>query len=201
MLKERLQEYYGQIPKEQDKFIVKKCLGYTEADEDKLFDAVVEECPRQFGFPDISKLQKAFKAVPPSNSSKTYYCSVCNICGARYMYTLPYCPVCWSSGKKVSDYSVLVSQEEIQDVIRFNKENCNSFSGVESCYDCKLKKKVYCKNYGRPNFFCSELRECECNACCVRMKKMNENLLETRKQKKEAQNGCENQVAGKRLDA
>lgn len=201
MLKEKLQEYYGVISKIQNDFIDKMCLGYTEADEEKLFEFIIEQCPKNFGFPDISKLSKAFKAIPSSNKQRTYYCNVCSVCGTYYNWSMYYCPVCWNNGKKVSEHSVLVSSEKILDVKRYNAESYTDYPNFPSCYNCTLEHKLFCNNFGKPNFFCKEFRECACNACCVKHKKQNELMQQQREGSKENNNECENQIIGKRIDA
>lgn len=201
MLKEELQDYYGNIPKAQNDFIDKSCLGYTEADEERLFEFIVEQCPKNFGFPDISKLSKAFKTIPPSNKQRTYFCNVCSECGTHYKWSMCYCPVCWNNGKKVSDHSVLVSQEKIPDVKKYNVEYWTDEPNFPSCYNCSLEHKWYCPNFGKPDFFCKEFRECSCNACCVKHKKRNELIQQERNKPKEKQDGSKNQIVGERLDA
>lgn len=201
MLKEELQGYYGSIPKPQNDFIDKMCLGYTEADEERLFDFIVEQCPKNFGFPDISKLSKGFKAIPPTNKQRTYCCNVCSECGTYYKYSMCYCPECWSKGKKISGHSVMVSQEEIPGVKKYNVEYWNDAPGFPSCYNCTEEYKSYCPNFGKPNFFCKDFRECSCKVCCVKHKKQNELLQEQRNKTKEKQDECKNQTAERRLDA
>lgn len=181
MLKEKLVEYYGDIPKVQDELINKKCLGYTLDDEEKLFEYITENCPRNFGFPDVSKLSTAFKEILPSNTPRKYSCCVCSQCGTYYHTTMMFCPECWKKGERVMQRSILIQDDDIPNVIHYNQGYGTSTEEMPSCYNCIRDKKTYCKNFGRPNFFCEEMRECECNSCCVKHKKKNEEFLRNKR--------------------
>lgn len=178
MLKEKLISYYGNIPTAQEELIEKKCIGYTENDENLLFDFVTEHWSKDFGFPDVSKLSKAFKEIPPSNQPRKDNCSVCSECGTKYSSTMVYCPECWKKGKQTMSKGILCSETKIPNVVRFNKEHWQDSEGCISCYNCQLEEKEFCKNFGNPNWNCSEFRNCLCNVCCARFKKNNRMLEE-----------------------
>lgn len=170
MLKEKLADYYGEPDKARENFIDKKFLGYTEVDAEKLYEYILERCPKNFGFPDISKLAEAFKAVPPSTSQKKYVCCVCNKCGAYYHYSMMYCPDCWERGEKITSHSVKVSDEEIPRVTRYNMEHVGE-NILPSCYSCQSENKNRCKHFGLPYWNCKEMRNCNCVTCCAKVRR------------------------------
>lgn len=170
MLIEKLTEYYGEPNKQQRDFIDKKHLGYTAADSDKLYEYILENCPQDFGFPDISKLSKAFKTIPPSDVIKRYLCCVCSNCGTYYHYSMMYCPSCWNKGLKVTTHAIKVSDEEIPHVVRYNMEHVST-SILPSCYSCKVENKEWCKHFGVAFWKCDELQTCPCASCCVKVKR------------------------------
>lgn len=176
MLKERLTEYYGEPNKAQSDYISKRDLGYTQEDTDKLYEYIVGSCPLNFGFPDISKLADAFKKFPPSNIPKKYVCNVCLKCKTKYHYSMMFCPTCWNHGERVSAHSVMLKDEVISDVVRYNMEQISNIEGLNlnNCYDCKAENKNRCKHFGLPFWHCKEFHDCECSRCCVIIKKERE---------------------------
>lgn len=176
MLKEKLTEYYGEPSKVQSDYISRKYLGYTQEDGEKLYDYIVDNCPLNFGFPDISKLSEAFKKIPPSNMPKKFVCNVCSKCHTKYHYTMMYCPTCWSKGERVAEHGVMITDEELPDVIRYNMEHISDIEPlhIKNCYDCKLESKNRCKHFGLPFWQCREFHDCECARCCVAIKRARE---------------------------
>lgn len=170
MLLERLIAYYGVCGDEESAFIAKRIDSYSEDAQDRLFEAITAENGKRYGFPDLSKLTKAFKDIRPDVDGKTenvvfwWRCK----CGCEY-FDLPECPAC---GAKGMDERALKSAGHLpdftKDVVRFNKPYKTTTDGSVSCYDCEHKYGSFCWNFGVKGYDCPRRTECPCNACCMR---------------------------------
>lgn len=196
-LKERVRDYYGNMNSEIERFFDKK-TGYTEKQEDEIFDYLVKTFGRDEGCPDIKSLSTAYSNFTSEVDiqSKLFTCNVCEICKAKYDYKMMYCPNCWKrDNKKVSLHTVLVKPEPITGVITYNKnhfsdQNFNNpeerKAGYKSCYFCSLEIKRKCDHFGNIRYICHDQDMCDCRSCCASVKKKNEELqfkIDSMKQK------------------
>lgn len=176
MLLDRLIAYYGFAGMEETEFINKRIGEYTEEAQNKLFGIITAESSKRYGFPDLSKLSKAFAEVRPDGSEgdgkpARVWWAKCTVCGQEYWGDLMYCPVCHIRGNKVSEHKCVVSDimpNFEHQVIRFNKPFRTSTNGSPSCYDCDSRIGSFCWYFGQKDFDCPRRSECACNTCCMR---------------------------------
>lgn len=179
MLIERLEKYYGLADDEETRFILDKLDGYSEADEQRLYEYIISNKNRRYGFPDVSFLSKVFSEIKPESQKKNkkYYWCVCDNCGSAYSYRLSLtgCPVCWNKGFECRSYKMVVSENKPpMKVIRYNKST--RIGNEKSCYDCEHNSLSFCGNFGNENYDCNKLGQCKCASCCIKAKRANESI-------------------------
>lgn len=183
MLVERLESYFGvSEDSETNDFIIKEVAKYNEQGQDELYRWIVDNRAKRFGFPDISFMQKAFKAVRPSNARK-YFWAVCSRCKSPYWYSMPFCPKCWDNGTACNSRAVKISPEKPQiRIARYNKdytlnaEISGNSSGEKICYDCENRELSFCQHFGDYEYTCpqSDFYYCKCKQCCTEKKRNRE---------------------------
>ena len=63
MLLDQLRDYYGMPDQEQSEFITKRTQGMSEIDQNDVYQKIIENRSKRFGFPDISG-RNAWNAEP-----------------------------------------------------------------------------------------------------------------------------------------
>lgn len=181
MLLERLTDYYGICGAEEAAFINKRLSMYTDQAQEQLFEIITQENGKRFGFPDLSKLSKAFAQVSPDGKSagpKVWWWLKCRKCGCNYWGNLMLCPACNDKGIRSIETEVVTSSFPPPDtVIRFNKTGSRSTKDFKSCYDCKSRAGSFCWDFGKPNYDCKKRAECPCNECCMRSMEWEKNAV------------------------
>lgn len=169
-----LSSYYGTPSDITVNYIVKTFVIESEEHYQQVKDYIFKNNTKNFGFPDIQALDKAFQSVPKHEKKSIYYAMKCRVCGTYYSSNMIYCPECWKQGYKVNKAAVKISDTPI-DYISFNKNSCNrkleEAEGEKLCYDCEHSPNSYCKHFGDPNYNCEFRRECHCLKCCVHARK------------------------------
>ncbi len=174
MFLERLSDYFGTCGAEEAAWIEKRIGNYTEEAQEKLFEVLTSENSKRYGFPDISKLTKAFASVRPDGEEgkpKCIWWLKCNVCGCEYWGDLAACPSCHTRGKKERSAGVVKAQflpDFTKEVVRFNKPWRLSTSADTSCYDCDSRAGSFCFFFGDPKYDCNKRTVCHCNTCCMR---------------------------------
>lgn len=175
MLLDQLRDYYGMPDQEQSEFITKRTQGMSEADQNDVYQKIIESRSKRFGFPDIAYLSKYLTQTP--KKARVYYWAVCLECGTEYAGTMPMCPKCYDKGLECRAKNFKTSETPMpMKVIRYNKEYTYRQDNELLCYVCAEREMSYCPNFGRPDYFCKEYRECKCNRCCMIAKKANEQM-------------------------
>lgn len=186
MLVERLESYFGMSDTETAGYILKREQAYDESGLEDIYQWVITNRNRRFGFPDVSFMGKAFAAIKP-RGEKTYFWAVCSECGGGYWNNLPYCPHCWEKGFLCSSRAVHTGKEKPPvNVIRYNKPYTGGIEKGQDakeliCYDCASREMSWCSWFGNPDHECREFRECRCKSCCVIAKKFNSQSAVQRK--------------------
>lgn len=113
-----------------------------------------------------------------------YYWAICNDCGTKYDYAMPFCPTCTKNNRRSSGYKVQIANELPENrIIRWNKPWLAPYdSDTQLCINCEKPEQKFCPHFGEPNYSCEFFRTCECVKCCSFYARRNRKLNE----KKEA---------------
>lgn len=183
MLLTKLRDYYGHIEFDIEVFIRNRSKDLTEENEDKVFQSIIDNCPKENGIPDKATLN-SFLPSENKTKQKIFYWSVCQVCGCEYDYKFTVCPACYAKGKKVSNYAVKKSDiNPGNEIIKYNLTHFPNEAGEKVCLECPDRENSYCSWFGNSDHFCSnEDREyCPCKACCARYKKLNRDYYDRKK--------------------
>jgi hypothetical protein len=180
---DELSDYYGACNSNIIIEKVKKLESKSELFKQAFIEWVTKNHPKNFGFPDVTVIDKALKNVPDDSERKRiYYWKVCEKCHTKYGYDLDYCPTCYRQGiKDMHAYRVATGEIMPADLVRYNIKTA-SWQIVEgkNCYSCN--DGSFCKWFGNEFHNCSQsdFENCCCRQCCIRLKKMNEREDERR---------------------
>ncbi len=183
MLLTRLRDYYGKIDFDIEVFIRNRSRDLTEETEDKVFQSIVENNPKENGIPNKVTLED-FLPSTHQKQPRIFYWSVCSECGCEFDYKFNFCPACFAKGKKVSRYTVRKSDVNPgESIVRYNLTHLPNEEGEKVCLQCSDRENSYCSWFGNSDHFCNnEEREyCPCKACCARYKKLNREYYDKKK--------------------
>ena len=176
---EELEDIYGKFYDDDlRKWAIEK-LKSIDGEKEEIFLTVLNEIhSKKKGIPDKTQLSRAYEKVV-GRKPKVYVWAVCQNCKCEYDIELPYCPECYKNGLicrakdgRKSDFPPPAK------VIRYNKTYINGDKGEMNCYDCQNKENSFCIHFGDNRWNCGkeEFEYCNCKSCCIRIKKMNENI-------------------------
>ena len=175
MLLERLTAYYGIGGVEETNFINSRIDSYSEAAQERLFEAITADCSKRFGFPDLQKLYRFFNEIAPDGKKegpKVWFWRKCRKCGCEFWSDLMYCPSCYRQGIKNLEADIKTSSNRPgPEVIRFNKPGPYSDGNYKACADCEKRMGSFCYWFGVETYDCLKRSDCPCNECCMRAMK------------------------------
>lgn len=178
-----LTEYYGNGADKYIKGKIKSLEGRSDRYKQEFLNYIFAKQPKNFGFPDVSVIEKAIKEVPPdTEKTRRLFWKVCDVCGTAYGYDLDYCPSCYNMGKTINSYRVATGESFPPSMVRLNISGTSwELVKGKNCFTCH--DGSYCRFFGNDEHTCGRMdfENCSCRQCCLTLKKYNRQEKERRR--------------------
>lgn len=180
MIINELEGFYGRATDEEKQWVAERVEKLNEEEQQNFLHEL--HLNHKKGFPNIY-IMKSILAKITGKRQTGFFWAVCLECGCEYDYNLPICPSCYKNGLECRSVEIKASElKPPAKVIRYNKQYLGD--GKEKiCYDCENTELSFCYHFGQANWECRNLQQCKCASCCINLKRANEKLSRTTKQK------------------